>query len=112
MAKNKGEITCNIEKVYGFLNKKETKALVLVSWNGGPTRAELRKCWKTDDGELRLGAGLPLDDSEIDELIELFKQRPKPVNFDEVFKSSTGIMEKRQAGFKTEDGFVVLRKRK
>lgn len=111
MAKNRPDVTCNIERVIGFVNKKETKVLVMVSWNDGPTRTELRKCWKTDSGELRLGAGIPLDDDEIDELVELFKQRPKPVNFSEVFKSSTGIMEKRQAGFKTEDGFVVLRKR-
>lgn len=112
MAKNKnGEVTCRIEKVYGFLNKKENKVLVMVSWNDGPTRVELRKCWKTDDDELRLGAGIPLDDDEIDELVELFKSRPKPVNFDEVFRSSAGIMEKRAAGFKTEDGFIVLRKR-
>lgn len=113
MAKNnKTEVTCHIEKVIGFINKKETKVLVMASWNDGPTRVELRKCWRTDDGELHLGAGIPLDDDEISELADLFKTRPKPVNFDDVFKSSAGIMEKRQAGFKTEDGFIVLRKRK
>jgi len=111
MAKNKSDVTCEIEKVYGFINKKENKVLVMVSWNGGPARVELRKCWKTDDGELRLGAGIPLDDDEIEELIKLFNQRPKPVDFTDIFKSTAGIMEKRAAGFKTEDGFIVLRKR-
>lgn len=107
----KGDVTCRIDEVYGYLNKKETKVLVLVSWNDAPPRVELRKCWKTDDDQLRLGAGIPLDEDEIKKLIKLLEKRPKPVDFNEVFRSSAGIMEKRAAGFKTEDGFVVLRKR-
>lgn len=112
MGKNKKEqVTCRIDKIYGFLNNKCSKALVQVSWNDGPTRVEVRKCWKTDGGELRLGSGIPLESSEIEELVELFKKVPKPVNFDEVFRSTSGIMEKRDKGYRTEDGFIVLTKR-
>lgn len=111
MAKKAKEITCEIGRIYGYLSEKENKVLVNVAWNGGPMRCELRKCWKDKDGNLVLGAGIPLDDKEIDELVELLKKKPKPVDFNEIFDTSIGVMDKRAAGFRTEDGFITLRKR-
>lgn len=108
----KSNISYDILEIYGYLSKKEDKVLVKISWNGGEPRNEIRRCWKDKDtGELRLGKGIDITDDEFDELIGLMKKRPKPVDFGKIFESSEGIMDKRAAGFRTEDGFVVLRKR-
>ena len=46
MAKDKkSEVTCDIKEVLGYINKKQNKVLVKVSWNGGPVRTEVRMCW-------------------------------------------------------------------
>lgn len=108
----KREVTCKIHKVYGFLSDKEDKVFACVSWNNGEPRDEVRKCWKDkDSGELKLGKGIDLSEEEIDALKSFIKDKPKPVDFSAVFESSVGIMEKRAAGFQTEDGFAVLRRR-
>jgi len=108
----KSEVTFKIHKVYGFLSAKEDKVFVRVSWNDGEPRDEVRKCWKDkDSGELKLGKGIDLSEEEIDMLKGFCKNKPKPVDFQAVFDSSVGIMEKRAAGFQTEDGFTVLRRR-
>ena len=109
MAKNKSnDITCDIKEVIGYINKKQNKVLVKVSWNGGATRTEVRKCWMDDQGGLHLGAGIALEEDEIDELVKLLKKRPRPVDFNAIFASSEGIMDKRRAGFRAEDGFIKL----
>ena len=108
----KREVTCKIHKVYGFLTAKEDKVFVRVSWNDGEARDEVRKCWRDKEtDELRLGKGIDLSEEEIDALKSFIKDKPKPVDFNAVFESSVGIMEKRAAGFQTEDGFAVLRRR-
>lgn len=113
MAKSKkSEVTCDIKEVLGYINKKQNKVLVKVSWNGGPYRTEVRMCWLDDAGGLHLGKGIALEDDEIDELIRLLKKRPRPVDFNAIFASSEGIMDKRRAGFRTEDGFIKLTPRR
>lgn len=107
--KKRDDISCEITEIYGYLNKKKSKVLVKVSWNGGPERVEIRRCWTDHDDIFHLGSGIALDDeAEIDELIALLKKRPRPVDFNEIFKTSEGIMDKRRAGYRTEDGFIVL----
>lgn len=69
-------------------------------------------CWMDDAGGLHLGKGIALEDDEIDELIKLLKKRPRPVDFNAIFASSEGIMDKRRAGFRTEDGFIKLTPRR
>lgn len=110
-------MTCDIVKVYGFLNDEKTKVVADISWNGRAEKLEVRKCW-TKDGELQVGAGIALTEDEVPKLQELLTisgeskpKKRKPVNFSEVFSDAEGIIEKRGAGFTTVDGFMTLRKR-
>lgn len=111
--KDKSEITCEIKKVYGFLNRNEDKALVNVSWNGAPARIELRRCYRDrDNGELRLGQGIALSPEELSELMEINDRRKAAeVDYGSIFSKSEGIMSKRKAGYRTENGFIRLTKR-
>ena len=111
--KDKSEITCEIKKVYGFLNRNEDKALVNVSWNGAPARIELRQCYRDrDNGELRLGQGIALSPEELSELMEINDRRKAAeVDYGSIFSKSEGIMSKRKAGYRTENGFIRLTKR-
>ena len=73
------------------------------------------------DGELKLGKGIALSPADITSLYDFLDtvgvdyEQPEPefagpvgVDFDELFKSSEGIMEKRNAGYQTEGGFIKL----
>lgn len=110
--KGKAEITYEIEKIYGYIGKKKTQVLAKVSWNGRPARTELRNCWYDKDDEMRLGKGVVIEDDDVDELIDLLKKMPKPVDFNDIFKEAGGIIEKRAQGFRTVDGYIVLTPRK
>lgn len=111
--KDKSEITCEIKKIYGFLNRNEDKALVNVSWNGAPSRIELRRCYRDrDSGDLRLGQGIALSPEELSELMEINDRRKaSEVDYGSIFSKSEGIMSKRKAGYRTENGFIRLTKR-
>lgn len=111
VAKKGTTISCTVEKIYGYLSPREDKVFVRVSWNGMPAKDEVRKCWTSDDGELHLGKGIDLTETEIATLKSLSDSKPKPINFSDIFASSEGIMEKRQAGYSTKDGFIVLRRK-
>lgn len=104
------DITFEIKKIHGYLSDKKNKLLLDISWNGEPAKTELRKCWTDKDGNLRIGAGLALSDDEMEKLMLIWETQLKPVNFNKIFHSSAGITDKRAAGFRTEDGFVVLRR--
>lgn len=115
--KDKEKVTCNITKVYGYLNEEKTKVVADISWNGRPEKLEVRKCWMKD-GELQVGAGIALTEEEVPKLQEILTiagegkpKKRKAVDFNEVFSDAEGIIEKRDAGFTTVDGFVTLRKR-
>lgn len=124
MGKNKKpDIKCDIKQLYGYLNEDKSIVVALVSWNDRKAKLDIRKCWRTDDDELRLGSGIGLTDSELDELTELLINRrngklhavsedgKKAVDFNEIFRSSSGIVDKRSAGYTTTDGFITLKKR-
>ncbi len=111
MSEKAKEINCKINKIYGFLNNKETKVIAEVSWNGGEARIDLRKCWK-NGSELKLGGGISLNDDEVDVLSSTLpsvtKTKKKTVDFDAVFSRSDDIIAKRDAGYSTQDGFIKL----
>lgn len=118
----KDQVTYEIIKIHLFLNKDETKVFCRVAWNGGKPRDEVRTCWRKD-GELKLGKGIPLSVSDITSLYDFIDtvgvdfegepdyNKPTGVDFDSLFASSMGIMEKREAGYQTVDGFIDLRRK-
>lgn len=120
--KNK-EVKSEIQTIHCYLNEGKTKVLATVSWNDRPPKLDIRKCWEKD-GDLMLGGGVSLDEGEVDILTDaltslskngklpsISKDGRKAVDFDDIFDSATDIVEKRDAGFTTEDGFIKLRKR-
>lgn len=118
----KDKVTYEIKKIHLFLNKDHTKVFVRVSWNGNPAKDEVRTCWEKD-GKLMLGKGIALTPTDITSLYDFLDtvgvdyeeqakdDGPVPVDFDELFRTSVGIMEKRNQGMQTQDGFVVLTRR-
>ena len=117
MAKS-DKLTVDIEEIYGFLNSEHTVCYLRVSWNGRKAKNEIRKCKVEDDGNIILGKGLALTASEMDTLIGIVegttipdKGEPAGVDFDVVFRSGEGIMAKREAGYRTQDGFIALTRR-
>lgn len=116
---DKKSVTCEIKKIHLFLNDEKTKVYVRVSWNGNPPKDEVRSCWEKD-GQLMLGKGISLSPTEITSLYDFLdtvgvdyeepskRDEPVGVDFDQLFETSVGIMEKRQQGMQTSDGFVVL----
>lgn len=108
-ANKKGEVTYDLEEVYGYLDEGR-KVYARISWNGEPAKDEVRRVWKDKEGNLKVGKGIELKESEIKELVALLDMKPKPVNFSDIFKSTKGITEKRRNNQTTVDGFIVLRK--
>ncbi|MCM1230120.1 MAG: hypothetical protein NC489_08305 [Ruminococcus flavefaciens] len=117
----KDSVEYDIEKIHLFLNKEQSKVFVRVSWNGRPAKDEVRSCWMKD-GELKLGKGIALSPADITSLYDFLdtvgvdfeppaEDEPEGVDFDEIFRSSEGIMEKREQGYRTENGFIRLTRR-
>lgn len=116
----KKEFTYEVNKIHAFLNEKHDKVLATVSWNGRDPKLELRTCWTDDEGELKLGKGLSLNKDEVDVLVEVLSSKKLPVitkdgkkavDFDNIFAASTDIVDKREQGYTTENGFMKLRKK-
>lgn len=118
--KKKSDITYKIIKIHYFLDQDCKKVYVRVAWGDMPPRDEVRTCWKKD-GKLYLGKGIPLTEEEIRNLYDFcetvgvdfdpdsYKDDNEPgVDFDDIFRQSEGIMDKRNAGYRTKDGFIVL----
>lgn len=111
--KSTEKLECTILTTYGYLNNKENKILAKVRWGNNEPKFDIRKCYRLENGELQLGAGISLTDEEFQALIELREQEEsKKVNFNEVFDEASGITEKRYHGCTTKDGYIVLNKRK
>lgn len=113
MAKT-SEFTYMIEKIYGYLDPEHTVVYCRVAWGDRPAQDEVRKCWidqKTN--KLKLGKGLAMTPKMIKTLkkISELTTDKEGVDFEAIFRSSEGIMEKREAGFRTEDGFYVLKRK-
>lgn len=110
MKKEKEKPIGRVVKVHGWLDEGHTKAFAAISWNGKPPRNEIRVI-REKDGETRFGGGVPIDDSEAEVLINLLKSS-RGVDLDDVFASSSVIMENRKAGFTTENGGKIVIHRK
>lgn len=112
MKKHNKEITCDIIETHGFLNDKKDKVYAKVSWNGNEPKDEIRKCYTDKDDNFKLSSGIALSDDEIETLYKLSslkKTKENGINFDEIFDSATNITEKREKGYVTENGFIVLK---
>lgn len=121
--KEKADLKCEIHQVHGFLNDKKNKVVATVSWGDEGPKLNIRSCWDKDG--LRLGKGITLDRAEVDVLTELLVSarntgemqrvtadgKKKAVNFSKIFGEATDIVDKRDAGYTTKDGFIQLRKR-
>ena len=117
MGKLKVDLKCDIEEIYGFLNPEHTMIYCRVSWNGRKAKDEIRKCTVEDDGEIHLSKGLAITGKEVETLIKIYNGElvydgtDTGVNFEQLFSASEGIMEKREAGYKTKDGFIVVERK-
>ncbi|MCM1531954.1 MAG: hypothetical protein NC114_06740 [Ruminococcus flavefaciens] len=118
----KDSVEYTIEKIHMFLNDEKTKVYARVSWNGRPAKDEVRSCWMKD-GELKLGKGIAISPADITSLYDFLDtvgedfesstedDEDEGVDFAEIFRSSEGIMEKREQGYRTENGFIKLTRR-
>ena len=125
MGKNKKkeskDIEVNIRAIHGFLNDEKSLAVATVSWNGGPDKLNIRNCFISADGGLQLRKGVSLTEEEVDALTDILVERrkhglpkttkdgKKAVNFNDIFDATTEIVERRDAGYTTEDVFIKLR---
>lgn len=114
------DISYEIEKEYGYLNDKQSKIVAKVAWNGKEAKIDIRSCF-TKDGDIKLGKGISLSDDEVAKLKSVLEKlsdddddqssKKKAVNFEEIFGQATGIVERREQGFTTKDGFIQLKPR-
>ena len=106
-----------IKTIYGYLNEKKNKMVALVEING-TQKLDIRSCYEDEDGKLKPSKGISLSKDELKELRKLLKLVPddilgkEPVDFNEIFSSASGIIDKREAGYTTEDGFIKLSKKR
>lgn len=124
MSKKDKDLKVDVIAIHGFLNEAKTKALATISYNDADPKLNIRSCWQDKTtGELRMGSGISLSDDEADALAEFLSDRKhgqlgkvdksgrKAVNFGNIFSTASDIVEKRDAGYTTEDGFIRLTKR-
>lgn len=113
------DISYEIEKEYGYLNDKQSKIVAKVAWNGKEAKIDIRSCF-TKDGDIKLGKGISLSYDEVTKLKSILEKlsddddqssKKKAVNFEEIFGQATGIVERREQGFTTKDGFIQLKPR-
>ena len=110
------DISYEIEKEYGYLNDKQSKIVAKVAWNGKEAKIDIRSCF-TKDGDIKLGKGISLSYDEVTKLKSILEKlsdddqssKKKAVNFEEIFGQATGIVERREQGFTTKDGFIQLK---
>lgn len=102
---------CDIVEELGKLSTG--KFFGIVSWNDGPGKFDIRRTYESD-GRSKLGSGISLSESEMEEVIDLYaKYKKQKVDFEGIFGSASAITEKRKDGYVTEDGFIkVTKKRK
>lgn len=126
MAKTKPKtLTVKIKTIHGYLNQKRNKVVATIKFNDDEPAVNIRKCWIDEDtGELKTGQGIILTESELDALVEILASRDKSgklptvsqdgrkaVNFNSIFESAADIVEKRDAGYTTVDGYIRLSER-
>ena len=119
--KAKEKLKVEIKRIHGFLNDKKNKVVASISYNDAPAGINIRKCWESDEGELMTGQGIILTEDELDVLTDMLLERRregsmpvvgtdgrKAVQFKEIFSSASDIVEKRDSGYTTEDGFIRM----
>ena len=125
---NNKDLEYKIIKIHGYVNDSKSKILATVKWGDNDPTLDIRRCRELDDGTLQLLKGISIQKHEfhnLDQLIQdikitydsqddIFSEDEDihagrhEVNFDKVFDSAGGIMEKREAGYTTKDGFIKL----
>lgn len=120
MAK-KSDIKCKIHKTHAVLSesKNTKKIFASISWNDGEERNEIRNVFTDADGKSIVTKGISMTDDEMDALVDAYQayrklkdNKPKPVDLNAIYQSSTDIIEKRSHGELTQDGFTVLKRTK
>lgn len=117
-------VQCEITAVHGYLNDDRSKVVATISWNGKTPKFNIRDCFFDDESELQVRKGITLDSSEVDRLNDILAEQRrtgilpklsidgKPiVDFSRIFTEADGIVEAREEGYTTKDGFIVLRRR-
>jgi len=117
----KDTVKTEIVALHGFLNKYHTKVVATIKYNDRQASVNIRKCWRDlPTGELLVGTGITLTPDELDALREILNAHSngkldeidvdgrKAVVFDDIFSSAANIVEKRDAGHVTEDGYACL----
>ena len=130
--KKDDKINYTVVEQYGFLNDRHNKIVAKVSWYENQPTIDIRKCMEQDTGEVTIFSGISLNENELKKALKLlqkasgedveeleeeedpdvppWEEEDKPeVNFDEVFRSSEGILEKRKNGITTVDGFMTIK---
>lgn len=111
MAKDKDkELTWDIKKDLGELTDK--KHLLLIKWNDGPYRYEIRKMFKKKTGEVSIGKGIGITMEDIEILKKLVAKmteetgKASGIDYSEVFKESDRILQEREAHKKFSEAFA------
>ena len=109
--KSSDELSSTIHHTYGYLNTGESKVVAEVSWGSdSEPQFEIRRCKKDDEGNIVLLKGIRLTDDEVDKLAKYIedhkarRKKQKGVEFSEIFKESSSIIDKRSQGLTTDDG--------
>ena len=118
------KITCNITAIHGYLNGDRTKIAATLAWNSGTPKFNIRDCFFDDKDELQIRKGIALDQSEVEKLTDILMEQQRAgklpkvaisgaavVDFNKIFSEAEGIVEAREEGHTTKDGFIVLRRR-
>lgn len=116
------KLDMKIEATFGFLGPKKSKIVAAISWDGAPEKLNIRSCFRRKDSpELIVGKGVSLEEDELRDLRDLLNTMDdsghlpeidssgrKEVNFSDIFGKAENIVEKRESGYVTEDGFIKL----
>lgn len=118
------KVTCTIGTIHGYLNTDKSKIAATISWNNGSPKFNIRDCFFDDQDALQIRKGIALDQSEVEKLTDILNEQrqsgklPKVtiagtavVDFNKIFSEAEGIVEAREEGHTTQDGFIVLRRR-
>lgn len=108
----KSDIKCDIIEEYGRVGNK---MYAKISWNDGEPRDEIRIVTEDSSGNMRFGKGIAITGDELRQFFNMCEEkekREKGVDFNAIFASSGNIIQHRQDGHTTKDGFIELKKRK
>lgn len=114
------EISCSIVHIYGDLIEpeleKERKVVADISWNGRPARTEIRVIKPNG----YYGNGITLNSDEREKLKNILikmesqgqVEKQAPVDFDSIFASASNITDKRNKGYTTKNGLIILTRKR